>query len=115
MDIPPVTDDWVIQAFSQGLNERSSMASRQLKQNLIEYPAVTWADVHRRYQSKIRVEDDQLGSGSVIKRDIDREPRLNKDRYRPYNGDRRGSEPACNSIRGERRSDRGQGSRGLMN
>ncbi|XP_070038096.1 uncharacterized protein [Nicotiana tomentosiformis] len=62
MDLPPVTDDWAVQAFIQGLNERSSTASRRLKQNLIEYPAITWADVHNRYQSKIRVEDDQLGA-----------------------------------------------------
>ncbi|XP_070046187.1 uncharacterized protein [Nicotiana tomentosiformis] len=62
MELPPVTDDWAVQAFTQGLNERSSIASHQLKQTLIEYPAVTWANVYNRYQSKIRVEDDQLGA-----------------------------------------------------
>ncbi|XP_070047433.1 uncharacterized protein [Nicotiana tomentosiformis] len=115
MDLPLVTDDWAVQAFTQGLNERSSMASQQLKQNLIECPAI-WADVHNRYQSKNRVEDDQLGapSGSVIKRDIDRQPRLNRGRYQPYNRDRRGSGPEHNSVRGERRNDRHQGSRGLL-
>ncbi|XP_070008303.1 uncharacterized protein [Nicotiana sylvestris] len=87
----PVMDDWAIQAFTQGLNERSSIVSRQLKQNLIKYPAVTWADVHNHYQSKIRVEDDQLGAplGSfhpnrlAVKapKDTDREPRLNRERY----------------------------------
>ncbi|XP_070042759.1 uncharacterized protein [Nicotiana tomentosiformis] len=41
MDLPPVADDWAIQAFTQGLNVRSSVASQQLKQNLIEYPAIT--------------------------------------------------------------------------
>lgn len=48
-------------------DERSSVALKQLKQNLVEYPAVTWSDVHNRYQSKISVDDDQLGapSGSV--------------------------------------------------
>ncbi|XP_070015020.1 uncharacterized protein [Nicotiana sylvestris] len=55
MDLPPVTDDWVVQAFTQGLNERSSIASRQLKQNLIRYPVVTWADIH------IPVEDQGRG------------------------------------------------------
>ncbi|XP_070046249.1 uncharacterized protein [Nicotiana tomentosiformis] len=60
MDLPPVTDDWAVQAFTKGLNGLSSTASHWLKQNLIEYPAITWADVHNRYQSKIRVEDDQL-------------------------------------------------------
>ncbi|XP_070010277.1 uncharacterized protein [Nicotiana sylvestris] len=62
MELPPVSNDWVVQAFTQGLNERSSIASKQLNQNLIKYPAVTWADVHNMYQSKIRVKDDQLGA-----------------------------------------------------
>ncbi|XP_070049438.1 uncharacterized protein [Nicotiana tomentosiformis] len=124
MELPPVTDDWAVQAFTQGLNERSSIASRQLKQNLIEYPAVTCVDVHNRYQSKIRVEDDQLGttSDSVYpnrsaarnQRDIDRESRSNKDRYQPYIADRRNDGPGCNSTRNDRRSDQGQSSRGLM-
>lgn len=35
MDLPPVVDDWAVQAFTQGLNPRSSLASEQLKQNLI--------------------------------------------------------------------------------
>ncbi|XP_070055228.1 uncharacterized protein [Nicotiana tomentosiformis] len=124
MNLPPVANDWIVQAFTQGLNVRSSVASHQLKQNLIEYPAFTWADVHNRYQSKIRVEDGQLRapSGSVypiipvdiLKRDSDREPRLNRDRYQPYNGDRRSSGSGRNPVRNERRSDRGQSSRGLM-
>ncbi|XP_070019981.1 uncharacterized protein [Nicotiana sylvestris] len=58
MELPPVSDDWAVQAFTQGLNERSSVASRKLKENLIEYPTVTWSDVHNRYQSKIKVVDD---------------------------------------------------------
>ncbi|XP_070034376.1 uncharacterized protein [Nicotiana tomentosiformis] len=85
MDLPPVADDWFVQAFIQGINPRSFVASQQLKQNLVEYPSVTWADVYNRYQSKIRVEDNQLGapSGSVYrnrendksKRIVDQEPR----------------------------------------
>ncbi|XP_070008776.1 uncharacterized protein [Nicotiana sylvestris] len=88
MELPPVSDDWAVQAFTQGLNQRSSIASKQLKQKLIEYPAVTWADVHNRYQSKIKVEDDQLGipSGLVYSSRLlakesvnaDRESRSNK-------------------------------------
>ncbi|XP_070045543.1 uncharacterized protein [Nicotiana tomentosiformis] len=83
IDLPLVADDWAIQSFTQGLNVRRSVASQQLKQNLIEYPVVTLADVHNRYQSKIRVEDDQLGAPSwsvypirpidMIKMDIDLE------------------------------------------
>ncbi|XP_060190758.1 uncharacterized protein LOC132620050 [Lycium barbarum] len=60
MDLPPVTDDWAIQAVTQGLNSRSLITSIKLKQNLIEYPVIAWADVHNRYQSKIRIEDDKI-------------------------------------------------------
>ncbi|XP_019257759.1 PREDICTED: uncharacterized protein LOC109235973 [Nicotiana attenuata] len=94
MDLSPVTNDWAVQPFTQGLNERSS--------------------------SKIRVEDDQLGapSGSVypnrskgrIQRDIEREPRSNRDRYQPYSADHRNSGPGRNPVR----NDRVQNSRGLM-
>ncbi|XP_070053774.1 uncharacterized protein [Nicotiana tomentosiformis] len=124
MDLPSVADDWAIQAFTEGLNIRSSVASQQLKQNFIEYPAVTWADMYNRYQSTIRVEDDQLGTpyGSVypnrtmdrVKRNIDREPRSNRDRYQPYGGDRRNNGPGRNPVRIDKRNDRGQSSRGLM-
>ncbi|XP_070040010.1 uncharacterized protein [Nicotiana tomentosiformis] len=89
MDLPPVADDWVVQDFTQGLNIRSLLASQQLKQNFLDYLAITWADVHKRYQSKIRVKDGHLEapSGSVcpvrtidrVNRDIDQEPRSNRD------------------------------------
>ncbi|XP_009771831.1 uncharacterized protein [Nicotiana sylvestris] len=115
MDLHLITNDWVVQAFTQGLNERSSMASRQLKQNLIEYPHMTWADAHNRYQSKIRVEDDQLGTPSGLvylnmlvsrtQRDIDREPRSNRDWYQSYNTDRKNSSPRRNLVRNDRRND----------
>ncbi|XP_070049478.1 uncharacterized protein [Nicotiana tomentosiformis] len=124
IDLPLVADDWSVQTFTQGLNVRNSVASQQLKQNLIEYHAVTSADMHNRYQLKIKVEDYQLGSpsGSVypirsvnkIKRDIDREPRLNNDGYQPYNVDHRSSGYGQNTVPNERWSDRGQSSRGLM-
>ncbi|XP_070008198.1 uncharacterized protein [Nicotiana sylvestris] len=64
MDLRPVSDDWAIQVFTQGLNVRSLVTSHKLKQNLIEYPAIAWVDVHNRYQSKIGVEDDKLGAPS---------------------------------------------------
>ncbi|XP_070057918.1 uncharacterized protein [Nicotiana tomentosiformis] len=41
MDLSPVADNWDVQAFTQGLYPQSSLASQQLKQNLIKYPAVT--------------------------------------------------------------------------
>ncbi|XP_059294496.1 uncharacterized protein LOC132047471 [Lycium ferocissimum] len=130
MDLPPVTDDWAVQAFTQGLNSRSSITSMELKQNLIEYPAIAWVDVHNRYQSKIRVEDDKIlraasvswhsGKGSDrLRRVVDRDSRSSYDRYQPYPLDRRGngrnSESGKNDRRNDRRNDRGQSSRGLIN
>ncbi|XP_070008522.1 uncharacterized protein [Nicotiana sylvestris] len=101
MDLPPLVDDWAIQAFTQGLNPRSSLASHQLKQNLVEYSAITWADVHNRYQSKIKVKDDQLGAPSRFvypikvkdrsKRVTNHKPRSVRDRYQPYGSDQRGN------------------------
>nr|XP_016434446.1 PREDICTED: uncharacterized protein LOC107760851 [Nicotiana tabacum] len=99
MEVPLVSYDWAVQAFTYGQNERSSIASKQLKQILIEYSAMTWADVHNRYQSKIRVEADHLGapSGSVYPSRLlakesgnaNRGSRSNKERYQPYVEDRR--------------------------
>ncbi|XP_070008778.1 uncharacterized protein [Nicotiana sylvestris] len=108
MDLPPIADDLAVQAFTQGLNVRNSVASQQLKQNLIEYPAVTWDNVHNRYQSKIIVKDDQLGAPlwsfypiraiDGVKRDINREPRSNRDRYQTYNEDQRSNGSRRNSM-----------------
>ncbi|XP_070003461.1 uncharacterized protein [Nicotiana sylvestris] len=41
MELRPVSDDWAVQTFTKGLNKQSSIASKQLKQNLVEYPTVT--------------------------------------------------------------------------
>ncbi|XP_060182856.1 uncharacterized protein LOC132612783 [Lycium barbarum] len=87
MDLPPVTDDWSVQAFTQGLNSRSSITSMELKQNLIEYPAIAWADVHNRYQPYPL---DRRGNG-------------------------RNNESDKNDRRNDRRNDQGQSSRGLIN
>nr|XP_009805069.1 PREDICTED: uncharacterized protein LOC104250194 [Nicotiana sylvestris] len=80
--------------------------------------------VRQKGNEMLRVEDDLLGalSGFVypirpidrIKREIDREPRSNRDQYEPYNGERRSSESGRNSARNEKRNDQGQSSRGLM-
>nr|XP_009779390.1 PREDICTED: uncharacterized protein LOC104228605 [Nicotiana sylvestris] len=59
MELPPVFDDWAVQAFMQGLNERSSIASRQLKYTVKPL------------------------------RDTDRGSRFTKERYQPYVEDRR--------------------------
>nr|XP_009784511.1 PREDICTED: uncharacterized protein LOC104232932 [Nicotiana sylvestris]XP_016514349.1 PREDICTED: uncharacterized protein LOC107831134 [Nicotiana tabacum] len=89
MELPPVSDDWEIQAFMQGLNDRSSIASRQLKHNPIELAVKS-------------------------SRDTDREPRSNRERYQPY-VDRRNNYSEHNAPQNDRRNDRGQSSRGLMN
>ncbi|XP_070029027.1 uncharacterized protein [Nicotiana sylvestris] len=105
MELPPVSDDLAMQDFTQVLNERSSVASKQLKENLVEYPIVTWSDVHNRYQSKIRVEDDQLGapmSSVYPSRLLAKEPKPNKERYQPYTKDKRNA-PRRNPPRNDQR------------
>nr|XP_009778084.1 PREDICTED: uncharacterized protein LOC104227522 [Nicotiana sylvestris] len=70
MDLPPVTDDWVVQAFTQCLNTQSSIASQQ--------------PVDR------------------VKKDVDQEPRSNRDRYQPYSGYWRNNEHGRNPVRNDR-------------
>ncbi|XP_019260172.1 PREDICTED: uncharacterized protein LOC109238202 [Nicotiana attenuata] len=106
IELPPAFDDWAVKAFMQGLNERSSIASRQLKQNLIEYPAMTWLDVHNRYQSKIKIRS-QVPQGQKSR------SRFNKERHQPY-ADRRRNGPSRNTLRSDRRNNQSQNSRGLM-
>nr|XP_016511436.1 PREDICTED: uncharacterized protein LOC107828599 [Nicotiana tabacum] len=92
MDLPLVVNDCAVQAFTQRLNPQSSLASQQLKQNLIEYPA--------NYDRPKRV--------------VNHEPRPNRNQYQPYSGDRKGSGSGRNPTRNEKRSDRGHNSQGLM-
>ncbi|XP_070032417.1 uncharacterized protein [Nicotiana tomentosiformis] len=67
MLLPAVPDQWAAEAFTKGLNPRSSDASQKLKESLLEFQATTWADVHNRYESKIRIEDDHVGFQSSTK------------------------------------------------
>ncbi|XP_070013177.1 uncharacterized protein [Nicotiana sylvestris] len=116
MELPPVFDDWAVLTFTQGLKERSSVASKQLKQNMIEYSVATWPDVYNWYQSKIRAEDDQLGAPSGLvypNRLLAKEPKPNKERYQLYIEDRRNA-PRGNLPRSDRRVDQGQDPRGLI-
>ncbi|XP_060216577.1 uncharacterized protein LOC132644048 [Lycium barbarum] len=126
MDLPPVTDNWAVQAFTQGVNSRSSITSMELKQNLKEYPAIAWADVHNRYQSKIRVEDDKIVRATSVswhsdkgsdrlRRVVDRDSKSSYDRYQPYPLDRRGNRCNSESGKNDRRNDRGQSIHGLIN
>ncbi|XP_059281052.1 uncharacterized protein LOC132034700 [Lycium ferocissimum] len=129
MDLLPVTDDWAVQAFTQGLNSRSSITSMELKQNSIEYPRSP-GSMYNRYQSKIRIEDNKILKAASVswhfgkesdrsRRVIDRDSRLSYDRYQPYpldrRGNRRNSESGKNDRRNDRRNDRGQNSRDLVN
>ncbi|XP_070032750.1 uncharacterized protein [Nicotiana tomentosiformis] len=59
MFLPVVPDEWEAEAFTKGLNLRSSNASWKLKEILLEFQAITWVDVHNRYESKITIKDDQ--------------------------------------------------------
>ncbi|XP_060183344.1 uncharacterized protein LOC132613344 [Lycium barbarum] len=110
IDLPPVTHDWAIQAFTQGLNLRSSITSMELKQNLIEYSAIAWAALVSWHFGK---------RSDRSRRVVDRDSRSSYDRYQPYPLDRRGngrnSESGKNDRRTDRRNDRGQNSRGLIN
>ncbi|XP_059310228.1 uncharacterized protein LOC132061418 [Lycium ferocissimum] len=131
MELPPVPEEWAAQAFTKGLNMLSSVASAKLKENLLEYEAITWADVHNRYESKIRVEDDQFEL-SPIKLKADRgfeKPRRgyeaksesSKERFRPYSHPERSNSrsekpregPSHFSGRGSKLDARPLNSRGL--
>ncbi|XP_070008537.1 uncharacterized protein [Nicotiana sylvestris] len=67
MLLPAVIDESADEAFTKGLNPRSSDASQKLKDSLLEFQATTWADVHNRYESKIRIEDEYLGFSASTK------------------------------------------------
>nr|XP_009587656.1 uncharacterized protein LOC104085351 [Nicotiana tomentosiformis] len=116
----------VAEAFTKGLNPRSSNTSQKLKKSLLEFQATTWADVNNRYKSKIRIEDGQVGFPSSTKgRENNREK--SKD---DYNADRRTLRGRClpyertaGRIRGfqttdwfavNRRTDRDQNNRSLQ-
>ncbi|XP_075096169.1 uncharacterized protein LOC107786656 [Nicotiana tabacum] len=65
--LPVVLDECAAEALTKGLNPRSSDAFRKLKESLLEFQAMTWADVYNQYKSKIRIEDDQVGFPSSTK------------------------------------------------
>ncbi|XP_070036974.1 uncharacterized protein [Nicotiana tomentosiformis] len=58
MLLPAVPDEWAAEGFTKGLNPLSSDASQTMKESLLEFQATTLADLHNRYESKIRIEDD---------------------------------------------------------
>ncbi|XP_070041509.1 uncharacterized protein [Nicotiana tomentosiformis] len=111
MLLPDVSNEWAAETFTKGLNPRSSDASLKLKKCLLEFQATTWADVHNRYESKIRIEDDQLGFSTSTKgRDWEKIKEKSKD---DFESDRRSSrgqvlpyERAEGCSRGFRSADR---------
>nr|XP_016486668.1 PREDICTED: uncharacterized protein LOC107806907 [Nicotiana tabacum] len=94
MLLPTVPDEWAAKAFTKDLNPRSFDASCKLKECLLEFQVTTRVDVHNRYKSKIRIEDDQIGFPSSAKgreknkekskEDFDTERRSSRGRVLPY-------------------------------
>ncbi|XP_060182256.1 uncharacterized protein LOC132611917 [Lycium barbarum] len=79
MLLPPVPDRWVAQAFTKGLNSCSSVASFKLKENFLEYKAVTGADVHNRRNHRSSVSRAlQFKNNPVGTSDTEESPRLSE-------------------------------------
>ncbi|XP_070055249.1 uncharacterized protein [Nicotiana tomentosiformis] len=77
-------------AFASNLNEKSSEATRRLKESIREFPATTWNDVYNRYSTKLRIEEDIIAQSRVEEktgpRRSESEKRSGKNRYEPYMG-----------------------------
>jgi len=90
MMLPRVPDNWAAMAFASNLNEKSSEATRRLKESLREFPATTWNDVYNMYNTKMRLEEDIVAQSRVDERTNSRrsesEKRSDKNRYEPYMG-----------------------------
>ncbi|XP_070045885.1 uncharacterized protein [Nicotiana tomentosiformis] len=94
MLLPGISDEWAAEAFTKVLNPRSSDASQKLKESLLEFQAITWADVYNQYESKIRIEYNQVGSTSSAKgreksrekskNDYDADKQTSRGRFLPY-------------------------------
>ncbi|XP_070042472.1 uncharacterized protein [Nicotiana tomentosiformis] len=126
MLLPAVPDEWAAEVFTKGLNPKSSDAFRKLKESLLEFQVTAWADVHNRYESKIRIEDDQVeftsstkGRGKnreKMKDDIDMDRRTSRGRFLP---DERTEDHGRNfrtvdMFTVDRRTDRGRNKRSLQ-
>ncbi|XP_070019869.1 uncharacterized protein [Nicotiana sylvestris] len=67
MMLPRVPDNWAAMAFASNLNEKSSEATRRLKESLREFPATTWNDVYNRYNTKLRIIEDTITQSRKMK------------------------------------------------
>ncbi|XP_070011923.1 uncharacterized protein [Nicotiana sylvestris] len=85
-----VPDNWAAMTFASNLNEKSSEATRRLKESLHEFPATTWNDVYNRYNTKLRIEEDTISQSQkeekVSSRRAETDKRSSKNRYEPYMG-----------------------------
>ncbi|XP_019261166.1 PREDICTED: uncharacterized protein LOC109239096 [Nicotiana attenuata] len=126
MLLPDVPNEWVAETFTKGLNSRSLEASRKLKESLLEFQETTWADVHNRYESKIRIKDYQVGFSSSAKGQEKNKEKLKDDfdtnrwslrsRFLPYERIEvrgRGFRSA-DRFATDRRTDRGRNNRSLQ-
>nr|XP_009757953.1 PREDICTED: uncharacterized protein LOC104210697 [Nicotiana sylvestris] len=75
-------------AFTSNLNEKSSEATRRLKESLREFPTTTWNDVYNIYNTKLRIEEDTITRSQkeerVSSRRVETEKISGKNRYEPY-------------------------------
>lgn len=126
MLLSTVPDEWAAEAFNKGLNPRSSNASWKLKESLLEFQVTIWANVHNRYESKIRIEDDQIGFSALAKGqeknkekskdDFGIDRRSSRGQFFPYewaDGPGRGFWSADKFIT-NRRTDRGRNNKSLQ-
>nr|XP_033516509.1 uncharacterized protein LOC117280858 [Nicotiana tomentosiformis] len=76
MMLPQVPDNWA--ALASNLNEKSSEATRRLKESLWEFTATTWNDVYNRYNTKLRIEEDMVTQPRVEERPRSRRSKMEK-------------------------------------
>lgn len=55
--------------FMKVLNPLSFDALMKLEESLLKFQETTWADVHKHYESNVRIKDQQLSSLVVHNRD----------------------------------------------
>nr|XP_009760624.1 PREDICTED: uncharacterized protein LOC104212948 [Nicotiana sylvestris] len=124
MLLPAVPDKWTDEAFTKGLNLRSSNTHQKLKESLLEFKATIWTDVHNQYELKIRIKDDQVGFPSSVKeREKDRE-KLRDDYDRKtsrgqfllyeWTEGRRRNHQTIDKFTVDKRTDRGRNNRSLQ-
>nr|XP_016473821.1 PREDICTED: uncharacterized protein LOC107795659 [Nicotiana tabacum] len=86
--LPRVPDNWSAMAFASNLNEKSSEATRRLKESLQEFPAMTWNDVYNWYSTKLRIEENIVAQSRADQRLANRDSGLSSSRFRKDRGER---------------------------